>query len=211
MEAWLIGGGGGPRRDYPEVVQGVPPTRMDHHMMHPNQHHNQQSNCSISSGSSSCGSLTSLVQHQHQRTTPAVAQAGAGDHLLNDDQLISLTVRELNKRLHGFPREEVVRMKQKRRTLKNRGYAQNCRTKRLAQRHELESRNRLLQGELGRLRGELERACQERDFYRQQVHSLRSSGNGANGNNNNPRSLSSVSSSGGGGPQSNPSSPEFYL
>lgn len=207
MEAWLIGGG--PRRDYPEVVQGVPPTRMDHLMQ---QHHQQNnSNCSISSGSSSCGSLTSLVQHQQQQQrTTAPGQAGAGDHLLNDDQLISLTVRELNKRLHGFPREEVVRMKQKRRTLKNRGYAQNCRTKRLAQRHELESRNRLLQGELGRLRGELERACQERDFYRQQVHSLRTGGGGGGGGNP-PRSMSSVSSSGGGGPQSNPSSPEFYL
>lgn len=89
--------------------------------------------------------------------------------ILDDEQLISLSVRELNKRLHGFPREEVVRLRQKRRTLKNRGYAQNCRTKRLAQRHELESRNRILQAEANRLRQELERACQERDFYKQQL------------------------------------------
>ncbi|CAN8024382.1 hypothetical protein HPB47_023728 [Ixodes persulcatus] len=89
--------------------------------------------------------------------------------ILDDEQLISLSVRELNKRLHGFPREEVVRLKQKRRTLKNRGYAQNCRTKRLAQRHELESRNRILQAEANRLRQELDRACQERDFYKQQL------------------------------------------
>lgn len=89
--------------------------------------------------------------------------------ILDDEQLISLSVRELNKRLHGFPREEVVRLRQKRRTLKNRGYAQNCRTKRLARRHELESRNRILQAEANRLRQELERACQERDFYKQQL------------------------------------------
>ncbi|UYV84288.1 MAF [Cordylochernes scorpioides] len=111
--------------------------------------------------------------------------------ILEDEQLVTLTVRELNKKLHGFPREEVVRLKQKRRTLKNRGYAQNCRTKRLAQRHELEARNRVLQGEIQRLRQELERACQERDYYRGQLHS------GARGS-----SASSVS---------NPSSPEFYI
>ncbi|CAL1290899.1 unnamed protein product [Larinioides sclopetarius] len=142
---------------------------------------------SNSSSSSSCSSVSSTCQRTN----------GQGGDILDDDQLISLTVRELNKRLHGYPREEVVRMKQKRRTLKNRGYAQNCRTKRLAQRHELESRNRLLQGEMARLRQELDRACRERDFYRQQLHALRD-----------PRSLSSVSS---GGAASNPSSPEFYL
>ncbi|XP_015906656.1 transcription factor MafB-like [Parasteatoda tepidariorum] len=195
MEAWLIANGGG-RRDYPEV-QGVPPSQRggpNHHIEH---HHlmtaaNTNSNSSSGSCSSATSTLGGSVPNCHR---------GGGSDILDDDQLISLTVRELNKRLHGFPREEVVRMKQKRRTLKNRGYAQNCRTKRLAQRHELESRNRLLQGEMARLRQELERACQERDFYRQQLHALRDCAG-------DPRSMSSVSSV---GAASNPSSPEFYL
>ncbi|XP_054711839.1 transcription factor MafB-like [Uloborus diversus] len=187
MEAWLIG-----RRDYPEV-QGVPASsRGDpppHHLMNP-AHSN-----SNSSSSSGCSSVTSST------LVGGCSRVGGGGDPLDDDQLISLTVRELNKRLHGYPREEVVRMKQKRRTLKNRGYAQNCRTKRLAQRHELETRNRMLQGEMARLRQELERACQERDFYRQQLHALRDC-------TGDPRSMSSVSSA---GAASNPSSPEFYL
>lgn len=200
MEAWLIAGGGG-RRDYPEV-QGVPPTQRsnsNHHIDHPHHHlMNQVNSNSNSSTGSGCSSVTSSTVVNCQRNG---GHQGSGGDILNDEQLISLTVRELNKRLHGYPREEVVRMKQKRRTLKNRGYAQNCRTKRLAQRHELESRNRMLQGEMARLRQELERACQERDFYRQQLHALRDC-------TGDPRSMSSVSSN---GQASNPSSPEFYL
>nr|CAG4638902.1 EOG090X0NUB [Cyclestheria hislopi] len=96
----------------------------------------------------------------------------SGIDLLDDDQLISLSVRELNKRLHGFPREEVVRLKQKRRTLKNRGYAQNCRSKRMQQRHELENANRNLQQEIQRLRAELNRVVQERDTYKQKYEAL---------------------------------------
>lgn len=93
---------------------------------------------------------------------------------LNDELLMTLSVRELNKRLHGCPREEVVRLKQKRRTLKNRGYAQNCRSKRLQQRQDLEITNKTLQSELHRLRTELNRVSQERDLLRQQLLMTRS-------------------------------------
>ncbi|XP_014479698.1 PREDICTED: transcription factor Maf isoform X1 [Dinoponera quadriceps] len=95
------------------------------------------------------------------------------DELMNDELLMSLSVRELNKRLHGCPREEVVRLKQKRRTLKNRGYAQNCRSKRLQQRHDLETTNRNLQNELQRTKLELSRLQQECDLYKQRYEMLR--------------------------------------
>lgn len=88
---------------------------------------------------------------------------------LNDEMLVTLSVRELNKRLHGCPREEVVRLKQKRRTLKNRGYAQNCRSKRVQQRQDLEATNRTLQAELRRMQVELNKVSQERDLLKQQV------------------------------------------
>lgn len=112
------------------------------------------------SSSNSNGSKSS--QQNQNSQSPMTAE-----DMLEDGLLIHLSVRELNKRLHGFPRDEIQRLKQKRRTLKNRGYAQNCRTKRLAHRHELETQNRAL-------RRDLESVCQERDFYRHQFNLFRS-------------------------------------
>lgn len=118
---------------------------------------------------SSTTSSGSKSSHNHGQHSPSSAE-----DLLDDGMLIHLSVRELNKRLHGFPRDEIQRLKQKRRTLKNRGYAQNCRTKRLAHRHELETQNRALQAEMSRMRRDMEAVCQERDFYRHQFTLFRS-------------------------------------
>jgi hypothetical protein len=125
------------------------------------------------------------------------------DDLIGDELLMSLSVRELNKRLHGYPREEVVRLKQKRRTLKNRGYAQNCRSKRLQQRHDLEITNRNLHCELKKIQMDLARVSQERDQLKQRLQLHQSSQNGVTQNNarNGQHDLHSDGHS----------SPEFYL
>lgn len=165
-----------------------------HPAQHPNQHshhsqlHNGHSHHSNSQMHHSFHSGSAQSLNGHNSDSNGYSNSGSKSDILNDELLISLTVRELNKRLHGFPREEVVRMKQKRRTLKNRGYAQNCRTKRLAQRHELEAKLRLQQNEIARIRVEFDKfrvnydglrqnherlkqdyhkVCQEREYYRQ--------------------------------------------
>ncbi|XP_049830739.1 transcription factor MafB-like isoform X2 [Schistocerca gregaria] len=123
------------------------------------------------------GSISPTVQQYHNqqrhelvsllsRQNPASDTASSRD-ILNDEALMSLSALELNKKLHGYPREEVVRIKQKRRALKNRSYSQKCRSKWLQQRQELRVTNRALIAELRRLRGELLRITQQRDLYKQ--------------------------------------------
>lgn len=94
--------------------------------------------------------------------------------VIDDDDLVSLPVRELNRRLQGCPKNEVQRLKQKRRTLKNRGYAQNCRSKRMMQKSELETTNKSLLQKIADLKRQLHASMRERDFYRQRCHLLKS-------------------------------------
>lgn len=159
--------------------------------LYPNHHHHHHHQNIQNSGQNlnQNSNINSNISNKNKNSNSQSNFPTSRD-LLDDDQLVHLTVRELNRKLHGCPREEVVKMKQKRRTLKNRGYAQNCRTKRMAQRHELESKNRYLGAELqrnkedygklrvdndrlrvdyDRLRVEFDKICQERDFYRDQV------------------------------------------
>ncbi|XP_038068069.1 transcription factor MafB-like [Patiria miniata] len=114
--------------------------------------------------------------------------------LYRDDELVRLTVRELNRQLRGYKKEDVVKLKQKRRTLKNRGYAQCCRTKRLKQRMDLEHSQLYLHTEVTRLKKELERVQNERDKYRKELELVK--------NSRRPRAVSLPSS---------PESPEYFM
>lgn len=160
--------------------------------MHSSSYHHSQSNrpLSVSSTRSSTNSPRGAYNSCNS------ISSGSSDKI-GDELLTSLTVRELNKRLHGCPREEVVRLKQKRRTLKNRGYAQNCRSKRLQQRHELERTNRQLHNDLNRIKMELHRIIQERDQLKQRLQ-MRSSAHATAGQTQDLHS-------------DGQSSPEFYL
>ncbi|XP_049865125.1 transcription factor MafA-like [Pectinophora gossypiella] len=127
------------------------------------EHHHNMQQVALRPASS-CSGLSPRTSH-HQSYQPS----SCGDDLLSDEQLMTLSVRELNKRLHGFPREDVTRLKQKRRTLKNRGYAQNCRSKRLQQRQELEMTNRSLQNDLHKMQLQLARVTHECDVLKQRL------------------------------------------
>jgi len=85
---------------------------------------------------------------------------------MSDDELVAMTVKELNRILKGLPREEVIKLKQRRRTLKNRGYAANCREKRLSQKEILES-------EKDNLRAEVHRLRRENDVVKMELTSLK--------------------------------------
>ena len=128
--------------------------------LHPgnNSRHLQES-CSQSSSDSSSPNKPS------RRSSPSTIQ-------VPDEVLLSLSVRDLNKQLHGLPREQVARVKQKRRTLKNRGYAQSCRSKRMSQKQDLEVVNDNLCREMEAMFNELNDVKRERDLLKQRLDTL---------------------------------------
>ncbi|RVE69731.1 hypothetical protein OJAV_G00080870 [Oryzias javanicus] len=92
--------------------------------------------------------------------------------VLSDDELVAMSVRELNQHLRGLTKEDVVRLKQRRRTLKNRGYAASCRIKRVTQKEELERQKIELQMEVEKLARENASMRLELDALRAKYEAL---------------------------------------
>ncbi|VDP01016.1 unnamed protein product [Heligmosomoides polygyrus] len=77
-------------------------------------------------------------------TLPSLTNSSAQSPLtteVTDEELQRISVRQLNQRLQGHDRQLVTMLKQKRRTLKNRGYALNCRVRRIQNQLQLEADN----------------------------------------------------------------------
>ncbi|XP_074866506.1 transcription factor MafK isoform X1 [Carettochelys insculpta] len=99
-------------------------------------------------------------------------ELGENAPVLSDDELVSMSVRELNQHLRGLTKEEVIRLKQRRRTLKNRGYAASCRIKRVTQKEELERQRVELQQEVEKLARENSSMKLELDALRSKYEAL---------------------------------------
>ncbi|XP_078273961.1 transcription factor MafK isoform X1 [Rhinoraja longicauda] len=99
-------------------------------------------------------------------------EAGENVPTLSDQELVSMTVRELNQHLRGLSKEEIVQLKQRRRTLKNRGYAASCRVKRVTQKEELQRQRTDLQQEVVKLAQENANMRVELDGLRSKYEAL---------------------------------------
>ena len=86
--------------------------------------------------------------------------------VLTEEELAKMPVKDLNALLRGLPESEVWKLKQRRRTIKNRGYAQTSRYKRTKLRAVLEKEKGSLEDELDKYRQENERLRRERDEAR---------------------------------------------
>jgi len=90
----------------------------------------------------------------------------ADTSLVSDDELVTLSVRDLNKRLRNLTKDEKIKYKQRRRLLKNRGYAQTCRTRRIHNQHAKEIENE-------KLKDLLQQITLERNLYKTKYENLK--------------------------------------
>ncbi|KAK6726617.1 hypothetical protein RB195_004752 [Necator americanus] len=91
-----------------------------------------------------CKPSPSYTSHSTSPTLPSLSSSTAQSPTnleVTDEELQRISVRQLNQRLQGHDRQVVTMLKQKRRTLKNRGYALNCRVRRIQNQLQLEADN----------------------------------------------------------------------
>ena len=92
--------------------------------------------------------------------------------LFTDDELMMLTIRDLNRRLKTLPKAEAHKIRKRRRSLKNRGYATSCRQRRTALKENLEIQNQRLKAQLREAKENLGNAVKDRDMYRKKFEQL---------------------------------------
>ena len=93
--------------------------------------------------------------------------------LITDEDLMTISIRDLNKRLKSLSKVEAHKIRKRRRSLKNRGYATSCRQRRTAQKESLEKQNQRLKAQLLEAKENLCNAVKDRDMYKMKFERLR--------------------------------------
>ena len=93
---------------------------------------------------------------------------------ISDEEIQSLRLQELNKLLRDLPRDEVARIRKRRRNLKNRGYALTCRLRKQREHEDLINENTSLKRQLEDERKKLKNVWNEKEEYKRKYAKLQS-------------------------------------
>lgn len=91
---------------------------------------------------------------------------------LTEEQLVSLTARDLNRICREMPEDVVKQLKKRRRTLKNRGYAYNSRVRRVTQKTALETERDDLKTQIQQLTDRCRFLEKEADQWKRKAQTL---------------------------------------
>ncbi|XP_032226160.2 transcription factor MafB [Nematostella vectensis] len=123
----------------------------------------------------SCCPTESSASENNTSTTENNTRNGSRTEVLEeftDEQLLKIPVKELNRKMRGLENSEIVRLRKRRRSLKNRIYASVCKKKRVAEQKTYEVQNRILVKERNTLKMELEKVKTERDKIKEAYQTL---------------------------------------
>uniref|UniRef100_A0A8C8S081 BZIP domain-containing protein n=1 Tax=Pelusios castaneus TaxID=367368 RepID=A0A8C8S081_9SAUR len=97
------------------------------------------------------------------------------NNYIPDEELIAMSAKELSQQLQGINRDEALWLRRRRRTLKNKGYAQISRFRKVQQRTALELEKDQLVQQVKLLKQKIARLTREKNAYKQKYEKLRKS------------------------------------
>lgn len=122
-----------------------------------------------------------VVASEEFSPAPSECSSTSNSHFFSEDEPLSsnemkftekelreLSVKDINRLLkeRGLSKDEIARVKHRRRTLKNRRYAQHSRLRRIETKNNLEVEKKSLSQELEKLRKQVTAVERERDIYK---------------------------------------------
>jgi polyhydroxyalkanoate synthesis regulator phasin len=118
------------------------------------------------------GSFDDQVDAPFQLRFPPGFEVKEPIQKLTEEQLVSLSARDLNTICRDLPEDVVKQLKKRRRTLKNRGYAYNSRVRRVSQKNQLEKERDELQKQIAQLQDKVRHLEKEADAWKRKAQSI---------------------------------------